>query len=79
MPLLVSQTGTLPPGHYNFLASASLGAANLPNGINHYARNGSFDNVLFTVQVPEPLNLGATTMIVVVAMRRRMRTCERTN
>jgi hypothetical protein len=69
-PLFVNLTGTLPPGHYNFLASSSLSASNLPNGINHYARNGSFEDVLFTVQVPEPITVGPVIALIGFALRR---------
>ncbi len=58
-PLLVDRAGTIPAGHYDFLASTSLIASNLPNGINHYARSGGFGKLIFTVQVPEPSALAA--------------------
>ncbi len=53
-PLFVNLSGTIQPGHYQILASTSLIAPNFANGINHFVASGSFENVNFSVQVPEP-------------------------
>lgn len=69
-PQLLNLSGLVPPGQYQFLAAAGVGAANLPNGINHYERSGSFENLVFTVSVPEPRTLGIGAIFMI---RRRGR------
>jgi hypothetical protein len=77
IPRLLNLTGVLPPGQYQFLATTSLSAANLPNGVNHYARSGSFENLVFEVRVPEPSLFGLILAVVLgtlPARRRKSRT-----
>jgi hypothetical protein len=70
-PISLDLTGTLPPGQYRILINASLGASNLPNGVNNYARSGSFQDVVFTVQVPEPCMSVIYMAITAIATARR--------
>jgi hypothetical protein len=71
-PILVNLLGTMPPGRYNFQATTGVGAPNFPNGINHFEAGGSYENVVFTVRVPEPCPLGAGVAIVLGLMPRRV-------
>jgi hypothetical protein len=64
-PVLVDRTGPLPPGQYRILITASLAASNLPNGVNDYVRDGSYESATFTVQVPEPSTWGITLAMFV--------------
>jgi hypothetical protein len=70
-PMFVNLTGTIPPGHYEILATTSLGAPNFPNGVNHFEADGSFENMVFTVQIPEPTYLGILIAIVVGTVGQR--------
>lgn len=71
-PVEVNLTGTIPAGQYRVLITAGLGAPSLPNGVNHYAASGSYENVFFTVRVPEPdAFAGALTMNVTILRRRK--------
>jgi len=75
-PLTVNLDGTIPPGRYRVLFTTGLGAPNFPNGINHYAASGSYENVTFTVQVPEPCTFaGAILCLIQILCRRRRRCC----
>lgn len=69
-PTTVNVGGTIAPGQYRVLMTASLGTQ-LPNGVNHYVASGSYENVIFTVQVPEPSTLGVVISIIGVTPRRR--------
>ena len=71
VPVLFQLTGIIPPGHYQILVTSGVGAPNLPNGINHILRGGSFENTLFTVQVPEPNALGVVIATTGITLRRR--------
>jgi hypothetical protein len=71
--IFLDLAGTIPDGHYQILASTSLAASNLPNGVHRYVRSGSFENMTFTVQIPEPAALGALLVIVLVRFRSRPR------
>ncbi len=73
IPMTVSASGTIPPGQYRVLIGAGVGAPNLPNGVNHYITSGRYENVVFTVQVPEPNALGVVIAIGGNALRRRRR------
>jgi hypothetical protein len=70
-PRLLTLTGTIPPGTYQFLATSGLGAANLPAGVNHYERSGSLQNLVFSVRVPEPgaPGIAVTTLILATLTR----------
>jgi hypothetical protein len=72
-PAVLNLTGTLPLGQYRVLIAAGLGASNLPNGVNNYARSGSFEDRVFTVQVPEPgiSAIGMTTILIATTRRNR--------
>jgi hypothetical protein len=72
-PRFVQLSGSIPPGHYQIGASAGLAAPNFPNGVNHFTANGSFVDMTFTVQVPEPNTLGVLIAIIGNALRRRKR------
>lgn len=72
-PFFLELSGTIPRGHYDFLASTSLAAPNFPNGVNHFVESGSYENLTLTVQVPEPKTLGL--LIVAMAMYCRRRHC----
>jgi hypothetical protein len=72
-PRLVQRSGTVAPGQYQLGASAGLGAPNLSNGVNHYMASGSFANLTFTVQVPEPNSFGSVITMVLMTLRRRTR------
>jgi hypothetical protein len=65
VPVLFQVSGTIPAGRYQILGTAGFGVPNLPNGINHDEAAGSFENMVFTVQVPEPTHLGTLFAIVV--------------
>lgn len=72
-PLGVSFAGTIPPGEYQVRFTTGLGAPNLPNGANHFEASGSYEDVVFTVQVPEPGTGAAYVTIGVIATARRKR------
>lgn len=72
-PTAVAISGTILPGRYDLLVTASLGAPNLPTGVNQYAASGSFENVIFTVQVPEPTAAGVLFTMSAFTQRRRKR------
>jgi len=72
-PLALGFTGTVPPGEYRVFIAAGLGASNLPNGVNSYVRSGSFESVVFTVQVPEAGTGAIWIVITLVAAARRKR------
>lgn len=70
----LSLAGTISPGQYQFLATAGTGATNLPNGVNIYTQAGSFENLMFTVQVPEPSAVGAAMgLMTPIILTRRAR------
>jgi len=58
VPQFVSLAGTIPPGQYQFLATTGLSLGNLFNGVNDIDRSGSFENLIFSVRVPEPSIFG---------------------
>ena len=66
-PRFVKLNGTLGSGQYQLVFNASLAVPNFPNGVNHNAASGGYENVTFTVQVPEPLS--AWTAIELVALQ----------
>ena len=70
-PRLLHFSGTIQPGQYRFLATTGLGAMNLSNGINAYARSGSFESLVFSVRVPEPNMIGFGTVLVAMLIRRQ--------
>jgi hypothetical protein len=72
-PIIVNLGGTIAPGRYHILVTASLGAPNLPNGVNHFSASGSYENVVFTVRVPEPSALGAVIAIIALTVGGRGR------
>src|SRR5687768_12357808 len=72
-PMLVNLTGTVPAGHYDLLMSTSLVAPNLPNGVNHFTASGNFEDVRFTVQVPEANSLVLAISTIGSTLRRRRR------
>jgi hypothetical protein len=72
-PRLIQLSGTIPAGHYQIGASAGLGAPNLPNGVNHFLASGSFEDLRFTVEVPEPNTLAIAVTMIAQATRRRKR------
>ena len=53
-PTPVDLSGMIGAGQYRMLVATGVGAPNFPNGANHYARSGSFENLMFIVEVPEP-------------------------
>ena len=57
-PMVIDLTGTIPPGQYRFLVATGLSAPGFPNGINHFGASGSYEDIRFNVQVPEPSALG---------------------
>ena len=78
VPRLLSLAGTIPPGQYGFFGAAGLGLGNQFNGVNHQERSGSFENLFFTVRVPEPNALGIIVALVVgMPSMRRPRTARR--
>jgi hypothetical protein len=72
-PLVVNFAGTISPGDYQVRFTTGLGAPNLPNGVNHFEASGSYENVTFTVQVPESNHFGIWTVTIVIAGARRTR------
>lgn len=72
-PVAVNLSGTIPPGQYRLLVTSGLGAPNLPNGVNHLSRSGRYEDVIFTVRVPEPNTLGVVMAISGYGLRRRKR------
>ena len=71
VPMLVNLTGVIPPGRYQVLFTTSFGTPNLPNGVIHARASGSFDNLTFVVQVPEPRALAVMISIIGTCLRRR--------
>ena len=76
-PAFVNLSGLLPPGQYLLIINSSLGAPNLPSGVNHYTASGSFESVVFSVQVPEPAPMEVTATLIMgnLCSRRRRRAC----
>jgi hypothetical protein len=72
-PVMVQFTGTIAAAHYQILATTGTGPANLPNGINHESASGSFEDLTFVVQVPEPTAFTVGVTIVLGLMRMRTR------
>jgi hypothetical protein len=57
-----------------------LAAPNLANGVNHFVASGSFENMVFTLQVPEPSTFGGAIVVAIVGtMRWRARRCANRN
>jgi hypothetical protein len=69
-PLSVTSAGVLPAGQYGFSLTANLAAPNLPNGANHIEGNGSFTNLNFFVQVPEPMSQAVILLVIGLSCRR---------
>ena len=53
-PRVVQLSGTLPSGSFAMRANTSIGAPNFANGVNDYLRSGGFEDLSFTLQIPEP-------------------------
>jgi hypothetical protein len=73
-PTLVNLSGTIPLGHYHVLITSGL-ATQLPSGVNHFTASGSYEDVVFTVQVPEPNALGIALAVIAGMTCRRRRSC----
>jgi hypothetical protein len=71
VPISIHFSGTITPGQYRVLLTAGLAAPNFPNGVNHFTAEGSYQDVVFTVQVPEPNALGVVISIIGARVRRR--------
>lgn len=71
-PREVILAGTIPPGRYQLLTTASFSVPNLPAGVNHNNAIGSFDNLSFSVRVPETglAAIGIALLAQLVARRR---------
>lgn len=78
VPHNLSLAGTVPPGRYQFWAVAGLGLGNLFNGVHHIEHSGGFENVFFTVRIPEPEVLGIGAAVVAMMANRQWR-CEPRN
>lgn len=76
-PLDVSFSGTIPAGAYLVRITASLGAGNLPSGVNHFEAGGGFENATFTVQVPEPNHIVLALWMIGTTLARRRKRCAR--
>lgn len=76
IPMTVSLSGTIPPRQYRVLFTTGLGAPNLPNGANHFEASGSYEDVVFSVQVPEA-NSFVLAISIIGAILRRRRRCAR--
>jgi hypothetical protein len=72
VPLAVNLSGSLPAGQYRVLITAGL-ATQLPNGVNHYIASGGYEDVTFTVQIPEPRAHVGFVSIMGFTSRRRKR------
>jgi hypothetical protein len=79
VPAPVNLVGTIPAGQYRVLFTTGLGLGNLSNGIHHKEASGSFEDVIFTVQVPEPRTFGAGIAMVLGLLLRRSPKCNGAN
>jgi len=70
-PVLFQMSGTIGPGRYQVLGSTGAGAPNFPNGVNNFAAIGGFENLLFSVEVPEPTTLGLWIAMTLATMHGR--------
>ena len=71
-PVLVNFSGSIKPSAYRVLITAGL-STQLPNGVNHFAASGRFENAVFMVQVPEPNIFGIAPAMILKTMCRRKR------
>jgi hypothetical protein len=62
-------SGMIKPGQYGIQVSSSFGVPNLNSGVNHVDEFGSFDQLSFSVQVPEPI-IGSFLYAWLLSLRR---------
>jgi hypothetical protein len=73
IPQFVNLSGTIPSGEYLLVFAAGVGPPNFPNGVNHFSAEGSYRDVMFTVQVPEPAAVSSVILIFAASTRTRNR------
>jgi hypothetical protein len=73
VPMPVNLAGTIPAGQYRVFFTTGVGVPNFPNGVNHFEARGSYEGVIFAVQVPEPTALSLVISIIGASMRRARR------
>jgi hypothetical protein len=54
LPTMVAASGVLPAGDFVVSPAANLAAPILPSGMNHVTGSGSYNDLLFSLNIPEP-------------------------